>query len=54
MKKDEQTHFPPISDIPATMQAVVASDRGFEHVRLREVPGSCSRAWMPQVCVRAI
>ena len=38
MKKDEQTHFPPISDIPATMQAVVASDRGFEHVRLREVP----------------
>jgi threonine dehydrogenase-like Zn-dependent dehydrogenase len=38
MKKQEQTNVSPIGDIPATMQALVASDQGFEHVRVREVP----------------
>lgn len=36
MKKDRQP--PAIGDIPTTMQAVVARDRGFEHVRVREIP----------------
>ncbi len=38
MKRNEQTRASSIGDIPRTMQAVVAGDRGFEHVRVCEVP----------------
>ena len=38
MNKNEPTNLSSLGDIPATMQAVVACDRGFDHVSVCEVP----------------